>query len=426
VGFSLRTNNVYLHKAPLLLLLEAAAAKLAQMRSAPVANCRFRSHRAKLVCLCASLLLVALLPNKLGAQAMGNTSNKMSNPTNQPVLPFAPNFVRNHDGYAVAPAGTAQKGFSKEVTPPCESTSLWFSQWSATFTTLYDFSSQKSIVGAGSLNTQFVGIDLTLATDVYPYTSFDFVYLYSHGTGSFPGQTSELVNQHLGEIRILQPLNPFWCSSWRPADQSADVRNQQLAIVMQSAYGGAFGSISSPNMPQHINEQPLSQLALLDCELAVFPLRANCRAKDVRQQYSYPNWVLDLSSGIQFTRLGSDTSGAGFSSTSSGKQLDYVNIVSLTASFGCGWGFLVGVEWDAPLYSVPVHGTRPNHASTATFAGGVVYNVYPSTQNTEHNNCIQKILDPKRWSLSVIYSYTAFDPLIQTNTLEVRISYSLF
>jgi hypothetical protein len=402
------------------------------MRSPLTTRLGFKPYLGCLIGICASLALTVFEPDAMYAQTGGSRSKSSSNPSNPANVILGRDLVHRPDGSLAPLAASVNKRneateFRKEALPPspnpCDEQPCWWSTWSFDFATLYDFSNQRSTVGNASLNLNYVGIDLTASACAPPYTSFDFIYAYSHGTGSSAGGTSQVVNQYSGAMSILQPLNYFFRSSWKPADLSCKVDNQQWAIIMESLYGGAPGSTSTPNFPiQHFTQETLVQDALLDYQRAVFPERKDYQ-KSARE-YSYPNWTLDLSTGIQFTRLHLDSSGGG----SSGKQLDYLNSVNLSYSFKCMWGFLVGVEWDAPFYSEPVHNAKPYHANTAVFTGGIVYNLYPNVPSNEDKSgsCKKGFCDPRRWSLSLLYSYTAFDPSTQTNTVELRISYALF
>ena len=290
----------------------------------------------------------------------------------------------------------------------------FFSQWSFSLSTLYDFSSQRSRVGDVPLESNSAGIDLTVTALSPPFTIFDFIYAYSHGTGSAAGGAEQTINQYLGEVRILQPI--YW-DHWMPAYKSGKAFNEQLAVIMDSAYGGAVGSLSVPNLlSQHDSQHLFIQDSLLDGQIAIFPTR-NCTGHN---EDNYPNSIFELSSGVRLSRFWVDPSRGNSGMTSRSRQLDYVNIASLTHSFTCGWGFLVAVEWDAPIDSGTAHNTKPYYANTATFSGGLVYNLYPE-RHGEKWDCAEFW---KRWSLSLLYSYTAFDPLTETNALQLQVFYS--
>ncbi len=319
-------------------------------------------------------------------------------------------------------------------TPGCESTLVpsslghtpWWKLWSFSLSGLYQFSNQRSRVGNLSWNINSAGIDFTAAYDYCPYTTLDFLYLYSHFNGSMPGGANDATNQHLGSVRILQPLNPIWFDDWRPADQSAHKVNQQLAALLRATYGGSIGSLEGPNSAfRHDNNNSFVGDALLDYQFAWFPCRVEGKPEAIQYRpqdktcptYSYPSLLLELGSGMEFSTQQFDSTSTSSAISTSGRQVNYLNFASLTYSFPCRWGLLVGVQWNAPLDSRPVHGGKADYANTATFTSGLVYNLYPYT-----NPGIQ--LDGRRFSLALLYSYTAFDPLSETNTLQLQISYS--
>ncbi len=416
------------------------------MRRTLTANRVSRSHL--IVCFSASLLLLALLSNKLDAQGMRMASKNEPNPTGLP--PTGTGITPpNHDGWGLAPGGAeepaikAARFINKPVkrkrrcpicppeTPPCEpipilSQNNWWNRWSFSLSALYQFSNQRSRVGDLSWNSNAAGIDFTAAFDEWPYPSFDFLYFYSHFDGSSPAGANDVTNQHIGAVRILQPLNPIWSSNWRPADQSTHQVNQQLATLFRAAYGGSIGSLVAPNFAfEHDTDHAFVGDALLDYQFAWFPCRmdtpdAKCKylPKDKAcPTYSYPSLVLELTSGPEFSTQRLDSSTSGSAITTSGTQIDYLNSATLLCSLPCRLGFLIGVQWNAPLDSQPTRGRKPDHANTAIFTGGLVYNLFPYTKPGIR-------LDPRRFTLNLLYSYTAFDPLSETNALQLQISYS--
>jgi hypothetical protein len=316
-----------------------------------------------------------------------------------------------------------------EPTPaPISGDIPWWKRWSFSLSGLYQFSNQRSRVGDLSWQSNTAGIDFTAAYDYWPYTTLDFIYLYSNLNGSSPSGSNDVTNQHVGAVRIIQPLNPIWCDNWKPADQSFHQVNQQLATLFRAAYGGSIGSLASPNFAsEHDTNNAFVGDALLDYQFAWFPCRFEDNGKrdptrplpqdKTCLSYSYPSLVFELSSGLEFSTQQFDSSSFSSGISTSGRQLNYLNFASLTYSFRCRWGILVGVQWNAPLDSRPVHGSKPDYANTATFTSGLVYNLYPYTRPGIH-------LDGRRFSLALLYSYTAFDPLSETNTLQVQVSYS--
>lgn len=375
------------------------------MRSHLQINATGRPRPVGLFHLSVGMALIMFSAEGLHAQATDPESTNAKNPAAVAMAnPLAPrvvtNIIHNPDG----------KGRAEDWG--------WWSKWSYSLSVLYDFSSQRSRVGDIPLESNSEGVDFTLTAISRPYTIFDFIYAYSHGSGTSGGGTSEVINQHFGEVRILQPLDFFW-TRWEPAYQSSDRFNKQLGIIMDFAYGGARDSITAPNLlSQHDTQQLFMQESLLDGQIAIFP----CRQDREHPGYFYPNWIGELSSGVQFSKFWFDSSGAG-SATTPSRQLNYLNIASLTHSFACGLGFLVAVEWDAPLDSHAGHNGKPYYANTAIFTGGLVYNLYPETDSGKRN-CLRDFWDLRRWSLSLLYSYTAFDPLTQTNTLQLQAFYS--
>lgn len=399
-----------------------------------------------------SVVVTVLQPNRVYAQA----SMGPQNPKNPNGLAPVPNFVHNPDGWSVSatqapsltlsatPSTTEEKKRKPKAarTPSCEDIQLkpvvpeptpspfkqWLRDWSFSVSTIYQFSDQRSRVGGLSWDSNFIGIDLAAAFNAKPYTSFDLSYFYSHATGSSPSGADDITNQHIGIVRILQPLDNIWCSDWKPADQSDRPWNQQWALLVRAAYGGSLGSLATPNLAfEHDTTYTFIGDTLLDYQLAWFPSRyipPGLSPDDLRRlrdcdTYSYPNLVFEFSTGTQFNTARFDSSSSGSSTTTSGRQFDYLNSAILTGSLPCRLGFLVAVTWDAPFDSEPLHGARPYRANTATFTGGLVYNLYPSTDPRAFCH-----FDLKRFSFSLLYSYTAFDPFTETNTIQFQASYS--
>lgn len=382
--------------------------------------------------------LVIFSPITLDAQTMSKGSPKTVNPTSPTQLPTLPNFLRNPDGWAITGISSSTLTKGKEETTPldCEDMQVindrpkpnWWSKWSLALSTLYQFSNQRSRVGGLSWDSNSAAIDLEASFDDVPYTSLDLSYAYSHLSGTSPVGANDVTNQHIGAIRVLQPLDNLWFRNWKPADESFCPVNHQLAILVRAAYGGSPGSLASPNFAfQHDTAYTFVADTLLDYQLAWFPWRTVPRENphidkfltDREENcYYYPNLVLELSTGTQFNSTEVDSSSSVFSSTTSGRQFDYLNSIILTGSLPCRIGLLVGATWDAPFDSQPLRGAKPYHSNTVTFTGGLVYNLYPLTYPRI------PALGLRRWSMSLLYSYTAFDPLSETNTLQLQISYS--
>jgi hypothetical protein len=136
----------------------------------------------------------------------------------------------------------------------------------------------------------------------------------------------------------------------------------------------------------------------------------------------YPNLIFEASTGIQVATTHLGTSGEVPSETSTGRQLTYQTIASVTYSFPCAFGLLAAVEWDAPLNSVAFRGSSSFYANTAVFTGGLVYNIFAG--RLKSSSSANGHPDASSWSASLLYSYTAFDPLYQTNQVQVQFSYT--
>jgi hypothetical protein len=405
------------------------------------------------------MVLIVYLPDSLNAQARGGGAKTATNPVNPAAPPEIPDRVHPTDGWGAPPlvpgagegvhAGQelpAEKKAKRKhklpalrrdpkepipsLTPIVLSAKPWYDPWTFSLSALYQFSNQRSRVGSLSWDVNSVGIDFAAALNAASYTWLDISYFYSHLSGSSPTGSSDVTNQHVGAVRILQPLEPAWCPNWKPADQSASPVNQQWAILVTAAYGGSLGSLATPNLAfQHDTTHTLLGNALLDYQLAWFPSRQDswdsCRSDNCPNDicspvtYRYPNLVLELSSGAQFETFRFDSSRPSSDTTTSGRQFDYLNTVSISYSFPCRFGFLIAGSWDAPFESQPVRGAKPFRANTVTFIGGLVYNLYPYTKPKDASP-----LDLRRFTLSLLYSYTAFDPLTETNALQFQISYS--
>jgi hypothetical protein len=384
-----------------------------------------------------ALALGIYLSGGLYAQATGTGSKSSPKATNPRPPPIVPLFkLPGHDGQAPPPpsptvgerpTGTNNKSVIRIQSDKTCATHWWENlDWS--LSTLYQFSSQRSRIGDGTFDSNSAIIDLSVRYNDRPYTSADVSFSYSHVSGSVPTGPNVTADQYAGFLRVLQPLNPAWCPHWKPADLETEKKlNHQLAILAGVGYGGSPGSLTLPNSPVVYNtSHTVFGDALLDYQFAWFPCRP-AEARDPRRLY--PSLLFELSSGVQCATVCANSSSAGVTTTSSARQVDYLNIASLTYSFPCRFGVQVAIAWDSPLDSQPLRGAKPDRANTATFSGGLVYNAYPSKSGPSCNrdkavswwDCLR---DSNRWSGSVLYSYTAFDPLTETNTLQVQISYS--
>ena len=418
------------------------------MREALKANRGSGLRLAGLLGLTTSLALIVLLPCKLDAQGMGKAPKNNTNPPNPPTSSPVTNILRNPDGWAISPAqpgrksAQAKKSPSPSPSPPCPEAKnvprpepstkgpfiQWLETWTLDLSTLYQFSDQRSRVGELSWDINSFGIGLAASFNAVPYTSLDLSYVYSHWNGWSPTGVHDIANQHLGSVRILQPLDNIWFPKWKPADQSDIPENHQFAILLGTAYGGSLGRLATPSFTlQHETAYSLVGDTLLDYQFAWFPQRnvpENLPPEDRLpyrdcNTYNYPNLIFEFSTGTQYSTVRLDSTTPGASTTTSERQFDYLNSAILTGSLPCRWGLLVAVTWDAPFDSQPLRGGKSDRANTVTFTGGLVYNLFPSTDpGVVHHPSL------KRLSLSLLYSYTAFDPLTETNTVQVQASYS--
>jgi hypothetical protein len=245
----------------------------------------------------------------------------------------------------------------------------------------------------------------------------------------------------VGSLHVLQPLEPLiedllsQSQAWRPAALSTDRRNDQFAIILGADYGKSLSSNRMIHLPSvHNSDDIFLGSAFLDYQFACFPNRPNksstsdenadgCDDNRSPDKYrdDYAKFFFEFSTGIQFSTIWLDSSDHRL--TSSSKQITYQNIATLNYSFYRRFGFLISAEWDAPLDSEPLRSSRPYYANIAVFTGGLTYNYYPG-KLANKNGFVDELQSSDRWSVSILYSYTAFDPFVETNQLQVRISYS--
>src|SRR5260370_14731855 len=287
----------------------------------------------------------------------------------------------------------------------------------------YQFLDDRSRTGGVSLDSESAVADLTITDGVWPFTNLDISYGYSYASGSSPNGTSETANQHVGSLRILQPFDWLWNNErrhWLPVTQKIQLSplNFQNAIILEANYGAAFSSFNVPHSPSlHGSAYPFVGNALYDLQLAWFP------GDPCLEDAHYPNLLFEFASGGEFTTVRLDSSSGASATTSSSRQITYRNILSVTYSFCCHWGVLLSAEWDAPLYSDPLRGSRPYYANTGIFTARIVYNLY-SERRISGSSLINNLLDRNRWSLSLLYSYTAFDPLDEINQFQIQASFA--
>jgi hypothetical protein len=361
--------------------------------------------------------ITVLLPTHANAKAKIATPQNPVNPANPLGLPIgvSPNYARPVRE-AVGPRIVTKDLFAN----PCSDAALLcdLPAWSFTLSESYQFLNDRSRTGGLSLNDNSAITDLTVAANRCPWTCLDFSYMYSHFSGSSPTGAQETGNQNGGSLRVLQPIPLGKC--WVPAALSTKPLNYQLGLILSANYGDAITSTTIPQSPSiRGSERTFVGNALLDFQFDWFRNRT-ARGKE---RDTYPGLFLELSSGFQYSTTRLHSTEQFFSAASTGQQLTYQNICCLTYSFSCGFGFLGAVEWDAPLHSTPLAGTQPFYANTATFTGGLVYNIY-AYRTAEETAQKWPLKALSHWSAALIYSYTAFNPLTETNQLQVQLSYT--
>lgn len=378
---------------------------------------------------CLSLALTILHPLDARAQAKGTISQNPVNPLGVP----NPNYripVRNIIVSPVnVPRANAQaKNVQAPPTPtptptPCPaevapSEPPKWTDWTFTLSESYQFLNDRSRTGGLSLNSDSAITDVAAVLNRWPWTYLDLSYMYSYLSGTSPSRISQTGSQNVGSFTLLQPWYPF--RQKKPAPFTTDTCNDQFAIILSADYGDSWTSTTIPQSAS-IRGRARAFLgnALLDWQHAWFPNRgrfpnrANCA--------TYPGWLFDLTSGVQFDTIRLRSSNSFSSETSFGDQATYRNIGSVTYLFPCKLGILVAAEWDAPLHSEPLRGSEPFYANTAVFTGGLVYNIFASRIPPDPHGPTD-LLSP--WSASLLYSYTAFNPFSETNQLQIQISYS--
>jgi hypothetical protein len=232
----------------------------------------------------------------------------------------------------------------------------------------YQFSNQRSRVGGVSLDSNSAVTDFTVALNNFPYTSIDFSYMFSYASGSSPANESERIYQNLASFSVLQPLDRIWDTTWKPAALATPTDNKplnnQFSVLFGASYGHFLSFVHTPNLPTvHGFAHPFLGNALFDYQFAWFIGHPLFDSITCVSRYDCPNIFLECSSGIQLSTLRFGASRHPFSITSSETQLTYQNICSFTYSFYHRLGLLVAAEWDAPVDSVPIHGSKPDYAN---------------------------------------------------------------
>jgi hypothetical protein len=384
-------------------------------------NAQFSWRQAALAGFYLGIAATLLMPARLSAQAKLKVTQNPINPVNPLGLPTGPitnytrpvrNVISPREGrYLVGEVGG--KNPAMPTPTPCPSPSP-LHDWTFTLSESYQYLNDRSRTGGISSTSDSAITDVTAVLNKPPWTCLDFSYLYSHASGSAPAGVNQIGNQNVGSFSLLQPFYPF--RQRKPAPLTTDSVNDQFAIIVTADYGESFTTTTIPLSPSiRSSTKAFVGNALFDWQRAWFPGR-KCYA-------TYPGWLFEISSGIQFDdiRLRSATNGSSF--TSFGQQLTYRNVGSATYSFSCGFGLLAAAEWDAPLHNNPLSGSQAFYANTAVFTGGLVYNIYANRIPQGQFN--RKLSDQlSHWSASLLYSYTAFNPLVETNQLQVQLSYS--
>ncbi len=381
-------------------------------------------EKRPIIAICLSLSLLILQPFHASAQSKGTISENPENPLGLPTAPIssgskpAPNPVSESvTNPNASPAATAQPGVTPAPTPapsPALISPPEIPVWTFLLSESYQFLNDRSRIGGLSLNSDSTLTDLLAVLNRWPWTWLGVAYMYSYLSGSSPGGTNQTGNQNVGVLSLLQPYYPF--GEKKPAPFTTDSVNHQFGIILSGAYAN---SLTSTTIPQASSIRSAARTffgyALLDYQCAWFPGR--------KSSALYPGWLFELSSGVQFDAIRLRSSDGTSSVTSSGQQLTYRNIASATYSFSNRFGLFASAEWDAPLHSDPLHGSQPFYANTAVFTGGIVYNIYAfkTPEQTPGRTWKDNL---SQWSASLLYSYTAFDPVSETNLLQVQITYA--
>jgi len=358
-----------------------------------------------------SLSLIILHPSDASAQAKGTISENPENPLGLPTepIPTSSKPVPNSAGATPVVTPSPTPAPSPAVISPSG-----LPLWTFLLSESYQYLNDRSTVGGLTLNSDSSLTDLLAVLNRWPWTWLDIAYMYSHVTASSPAGTSQTGNQNVGSFTLLQPYYPI--GQQKPAPLTSDSVNHQFAIILSSAYGEALTSTNMPHFPTiRSSARTFFGYALLDYQCAWFPGR--------KAYATYPGWLFEISSGIQFDNIRLHSSDNISSVTSSGQQLTYRNIGSATYSFSNRFGIITSAEWDAPIHSSPLRGSQPFYANTAVFTGGLVYNIYAFKTPEQGPGRTWKD-NLSQWSASLLYSYTAFDPLGETNQLQVQISYA--
>jgi hypothetical protein len=343
--------------------------------------------------------------------------------------------AQTHEAPAQNPSDPFGLGPVIDISKPIRYGGSGGGSWSLDVSGTYVFLNDRSRVGGISSDTDSAVIDFTPALTVCPYTSFNVGYLYAGSTGSSPIGISQRVNESSMSLRILQPIAPLLQDrSWQPVtlDHSLPPIHFQSAFSLSGDYGWLLSSLDAPHGRSiHGSVDPFSSNALFDFQFAYI---VNHPAN-----YIYPNLLIEGTTGFQFATLRFGPASRASTITSLNHEVVYRHIWSVTYSpFPLSYipipaclyhlGFLASVELDNPIAVEPSRGSRPFYATTAVFTGGLVYNFYSTphfrTGKFDLGNIIAGFGDLDAWTISLSYSYKAFDPLTETNLLQVQISHA--
>jgi hypothetical protein len=376
--------------------------------------------RRKALIFYVNFAVLLLLPSTLFGQSKGTISPNPVNPLGLPILiAHYPRPVH----WSVSPIGTVARalGISGNKAPveldnngQTEPTPDWILSLSVS----YQFLDVRSRVGAISLDSDSGILDLTVAKNKWPYTCLDLSYIYSHGSGSSPTGATQTANQNVGSLFVYQPLWPW--DQGKHDDLSKIPQTNEFALILTSDYGRSMATTDAIGFPS-IRSSAYTYVgsALLDYQGGWFPKRKKDKSEGKTIQSDgqnddndYPCVLVEANTGILFDTTRLDAS----ATSTSARQLTYRTSGSVIYSFCNRLGVLVAAEWDAPLDSVPLRGSRPYYANIGVFSAGFTYNAYQRKLNQNSKGA------GSPWSVSLLYSYTAFDPLTETNQLQVQVS----
>src|SRR5260221_11752519 len=177
--------------------------------------CWLNLPKTGLISLFSSVVFILLLPQGLHAQTKGKTPKGPVSPTN--TVPVRIVNYPQPNRYGIR-AGNIVTSFLQDL----------LNEWPSILSASYQFSNQRSRVGGTSLDSQSAIADFAELENAAYFTSVDIAYAYSYASGSSPTGMSETIDQHVGSLRLLQPLEPIYDKltnadpnhSWKPATQT--------------------------------------------------------------------------------------------------------------------------------------------------------------------------------------------------------------